>query len=197
MPALRYLLLLPLLAACQGPNPYVAASRPLPPAPAAAATHFDRSAYPAAPRDFARYRSWSWRDGQLPAGSAWADGALIAEALGNGLDQRGLRPSEGAADLQASIAVSLERRQYQQYDDYGSYYGHGPYGDRYGLYGSAPLLRTYEVEVAVVRIDLFDGASGQPLWSGSAEASSGGSQAERTEALRRAVQQALADYPPD
>ncbi|MWV15640.1 DUF4136 domain-containing protein [Pseudomonas sp. L-22-4S-12] len=197
MPALRYLLLLPLLAACQGPNPYVAASRPLPPAPAAAATHFDRSAYPAAPRDFARYRSWSWRDGQLPAGSAWADGALIAEALGNGLDQRGLRPSDGGADLQASIEVSLERRQYQQRDDYGSYYGHGPYGDRYGLYGSAPLLRTYEVEVAVVRIDLYDGQSGQPLWSGSAEATSAGSQAERAEALRRAVQQALADYPPD
>lgn len=197
MPVLRYLLLLPLLAACQSPNPYVAASRPLPPAPAAAATHFDRSAYPAAPRDFARYRTWNWRDGQLPAGSAWADGALIAEALGNGLDQRGLRPSEGAADLQASIAVSLERRQYQQRDDYGSYYGHGPYGDRYGLYGSAPLLRSYEVEVAVVRIDLYDGQSGQPLWSGSAEATSAGSQAERAEALRRAVQQALADYPPD
>ncbi|MWV12015.1 DUF4136 domain-containing protein [Pseudomonas sp. R-28-1W-6] len=197
MPVLRYLLLLPLLAACQSPNPYVAASRPLPPAPAAAATHFDRSAYPAAPRDFARYRTWNWRDGQLPAGSAWADGALIAEALGNGLDQRGLRPSEGAADLQASIAVSLERRLYQQRDDYGSYYGHGPYGDRYGLYGSAPLLRSYEVEVAVVRIDLYDGQSGQPLWSGSAEATSAGSQAERAEALRRAVQQALADYPPD
>lgn len=197
MPALRYLLLLPLLAACQSPNPYVAASRPLPPAPATAATHFDRSAYPAAPRDFARYRTWGWRDGQLPAGSAWADGALIAEALGTSLDQRGLRPSEGAADLQAGIAVSLERRQYQQRDDYGSYYGHGPYGDRYGLYGSVPLLRTYEVEVAVVRIDLYDGQSGQPLWSGSAEAASSGSQAERAEALRRAVRQALADYPPD
>ena len=37
------------LAACQSSNPYVAQSRPLPPAPAQAATTFDRSAYPAPP----------------------------------------------------------------------------------------------------------------------------------------------------
>ena len=68
------------LAACQGSNPYVASSNPLPPAPAQAATTFDRSAYPAPPRDYGRYRSWSWRNGQLPAGSASADPAQLAEA---------------------------------------------------------------------------------------------------------------------
>ena len=55
------------LAACQGSNPYVAQSRPLPPAPPQAATTFDRSAYPAPPRDYGRYRNWSWQGGQLPA----------------------------------------------------------------------------------------------------------------------------------
>ncbi|PXB78192.1 DUF4136 domain-containing protein, partial [Pseudomonas aeruginosa] len=61
------LLILPLLAslaalgACQGDNPYRASSLPYPPQPAAAANPgLDPGAYPAAPRDYARYRSWSW-----------------------------------------------------------------------------------------------------------------------------------------
>ena len=41
------------------------------------------------------------------------------------------------------------------------------------------------------------GASGQPLWHGSAEARSEGSQSERAEALRRAVEDALGAYPPE
>ncbi len=48
------------LAACSSPNPYSPQSTPLPPAPAAAAQIFDHSAYPAAPRDYGRYRSWAW-----------------------------------------------------------------------------------------------------------------------------------------
>ncbi len=49
---LRYLLLSTgaiLLFGCQANNPYQAQGLPLPAAPAAAATHFDKSAYPAVP----------------------------------------------------------------------------------------------------------------------------------------------------
>lgn len=192
------LLLLPLLAACQSPNPYQAESLPLPPAPSGAATTFDRSAYPAPPRDYGRYRSWSWQGGQLPAGSAWAGSELLAESLGNGLDQQGLRPAPAGqpGDLQVSASFALERRLRQYYDDYGAYYGHGRHWDRYGAWGSAPLLRSYEEEVAVVRVQLFDGRDGQPVWSGSGEARSGGSQRERADALRAAIKAALHDYPP-
>lgn len=198
---MKPLLLLPamvLLAACQSPNPYLANGKPLPPAPPQAANHFDSSAYPATPRDYGRYRDWRWFNGQLPAGSADVDSAELADIIRNGLEQRGLRPTQGnkAADLGVSAEVSLERRQYQVRDDYGSYYGHGPWGDHYGVYGSVPLTRTYEVEVAVVRIDLYDGASGEPVWSGSAEAQNDGNSRERAEALRRAVEDALGAYPP-
>ena len=191
--------LLLLLAACQSSNPYVADDQPLPPAPPGAAGHLDLSAYPAAARDFARYRDWAWRDGRLPGGSAWADAALVAETVAAGLEQRGLRPVRASkpADLLVSASLQLQKRQYQVRDDYGSYYGHGPYADHYGLYGSVPLVRTYEMEVAVVQIGLYDGASGELVWSGSAEAPSRGSQRERGEALRRAVEDALAAYPPD
>ncbi|MBM7061366.1 DUF4136 domain-containing protein [Pseudomonas sp. UL073] len=185
------------LAACQSPNPYTASSRPLPPAPPQAAQTLDLSAYPAAPRDFGRYRTWSWRD--APAGSTWASGELLREAVLNGLDQRGLRPAQAGkpSDLQASAALSVETRQYQTQDSFGTYYGSGPYwGDRYGMYGSVPLIRTYERQVVVVHIDLFDARDGQPVWSGSAEASAEGDQSARAGALRQAVNDALTQYPP-
>jgi len=184
------------LAACQSQNPYTAQSNPLPPAPAHAGSQLDLSAYPAPARDYAHYRNWAWRE--QPAGSAWASSALVQEALSNALDQRGLRPAQpgSSADLEVSTEMHLERRIRQVADRYGSYYGHDYYGDHLGLWGSAPLVRTYAEEVLVVRIDLFDGQDGQPVWSGSAEMLSDGSQAERIKALRAALQRALENYPP-
>ncbi|WP_079203260.1 DUF4136 domain-containing protein [Pseudomonas sp. CC6-YY-74] len=186
------------LAACQSQNPYTAQSNPLPPAPAQAASRVDLSAYPAPARDYARYRNWAWRDGRQPAGSAWASSALVQEALSNALDQRGLRPAQpgSAGDLEVSSELRLERRMRQVREDYGGYYGHGRHWDGYGLQGSAPLVRTYEEEVLIVRIDLFDAQDGQPVWSGSAQVLSAGSQAERATALREALQRALENYPP-
>lgn len=189
------------LAACQGSNPYVASSRPLPPAPPQAATTFDASAYPAAPRDYGRYRSWSWRNGQLPRASASTDPAQLADAISGALDQHGLRPARGASgDLLVSADVRLERRlrQVRDYDYYDPYYGPYPYGGvGFGAYGSVPVVRTYEVEVMVVRIDLFDARSGQPVWSASAESGSGkDSPRDREDALRESVSKALSGYPP-
>lgn len=196
------------LAGCQSTNPYVASSRPLPPAPALAANTFDASAYPAPPRDFGRYRSWAWHNDQLPAGGALAEPGQVAEAVSNALDQRGLRPARNdqARDLLVSAEVHTERRLRQVREDYSPYdaypYGYGGYGsvgryhNGYGVYGSVPLVRTYEVEVMVVRIDLFDARDGQAVWSASAETSSQGSQGEREDALRESVKKALSGYPP-
>ncbi|WP_372875540.1 DUF4136 domain-containing protein [Pseudomonas sp.] len=190
------LLVVLLLAACQGHNPYTAQSRPLPPAPVPAGSQLDLSAYPAPARDFARYRNWAWRE--QPAGSAWASSALVQEALSNALDQRGLRPAppDSAADLEVSTEMRLQRRIRQVADHYGGYYGHGRYWHDYGLWGRAPLARTYVEEVLVVNIDLFDGQDGQLVWRGSAEMLSDGSQAERSKALRAALRRALENYPP-
>lgn len=194
------------LAACQSDNPYRASSNPLPPAPVQAANTLDLSAYPAPPRDYARYRSWGWRNGQLPNGSAWADSAQIAEAVSNGLDQRGLRPAPASqhADLQVTAQTRMETRLRQVRDDYnepyyggsGVGYGRGPYGNRYGGYASVPIVRTYQEQVIVVSISLFDARNGQTVWSVSAETRNGNDQADRSKALREAVQKALSAYPP-
>ncbi|MDR7026135.1 DUF4136 domain-containing protein [Pseudomonas peli] len=197
MKRLGALLLMVSLAACQSDNPYTAESKPLPPAPAQAAQKLDLSAYPAKPRDFGRYLTWSWQ--RLPAGTAWASSEQVQEALSNALDQRGLRPHRAGktSDLKVSAELRLEQRLRQVTEHYGSQYGHSRYGNDYGMWGSAPLVRSYTEEVMVVRIELFDGQDGQPVWSASAETLSSGSQSERAAALRNAVQQALAAYPPN
>ena len=187
------------LAACSSPNPYSPQSTPLPPAPAAAAQTFDHSAYPAAPRDYGRYRSWAWQDGQLPAGAGWADPAQIAELLANSLDQHGLRPAQGGAraDLLVSSQIRTERRQVETYDDRGVYYGHSPYGNTYGVAGSVPLRRTYEEQYLIVQVRLIEAASGVEVWSNSAEnRSSDDDQAARNKVLRQTIQDALSNYPP-
>ena len=187
------------LTACSSPNPYSPQSTPLPPAPAAAAQTFDHSAYPAAPRDYGRYRSWAWQDGQLPAGAGWADPAQIAELLANSLDQHGLRPAQGGAkaDLLVSSQIRTERRQVETYDDRGAYYGHSPYGNTYGVAGSVPLRRTYEEQYLIVQVRLIEAASGVEVWSNSAEnRSSDDDQAARNKVLRQTIEDALNHYPP-
>lgn len=187
------------LGACSSSNPYVASSAPMPPAPAQAASTFDASAYPAPVRDYGAYRSWGWLNGQLPAGTAWADSAQIAEAVSGALDQRGLRPlhDNRAPDLLVSADVRLEKRLRQVQDDYGyGYGGYNRYGNGYGMYNSVPVVRTYEVTVAVARISLFDARTRQAVWSTSAETTSQGSLSERADSLRKAMQKAMAAYPP-
>ncbi|OYT97279.1 MAG: hypothetical protein CFE49_02760 [Pseudomonas sp. PGPPP3] len=188
-----------MLAACSSPNPYSPQSTPLPPAPAAAAQTFDRSAYPAAPRDYGRYRSWAWQNGQLPAGAGWADPAQIAELLANSLDQHGLRPTQGGAKaaLLVSSQIRTERRQVETYDDRGAYYGHSPYGNTYGMAGSVPLRRTYEEHYLIVQVRLIEAASGVEVWSNSAEnRTTDDGQAARNKVLRQTIQDALSNYPP-
>ncbi len=197
MKLLSLLLLLPALLACQSQNPYTATSNPLPPAPAQAAQQLDRSAYPAAPRDYGRYRTWSWQ--RLPTGTAWASAEQVQDALSNALDQRGLRPHRAgvASDLTVTAELRQEQRVRQVQDTYGGGYGNNRYGDQYGMWGSTPVVRSYTEEVMVLRIELFDGQDGQPVWSTRAETLIGGSQSERADALRNAMQKALAAYPPN
>jgi hypothetical protein len=200
MKPLGALLLLLSLTACQSPNPYVADGKPLPPAPAAAAHHIDRSAYPAKPRDFARYRTWRWQ--QLPAATSWASSEEIQQALSNALDQRGLRPqqNDAASDLLVRAELRQEQRLRQVADHYGSYYergyyDRGYYGDHYGMWGSTPTVRSYRENVLVVRIELYDKRDGQLVWSSSAETLANKDQ--RSQTLQQAVKLALDDYPPD
>jgi len=184
------------LSACQHDNPYTRAAAPIPDAPPASVATPDRSAYPAAPVEFSSYRTWSWRN--PPAGTGSLTPEELQEIVASALDQRGLRPPApgGAADLQITAHVRSEPRLRQVYDDYGSYYGRGRYGSDYGMRGHAPLVRTYEETVLVVHLELFDPRRAAVVWSNQAQARQGGDRSQLRDALRDAVDRALADYPP-
>ncbi|MEB0043230.1 MULTISPECIES: DUF4136 domain-containing protein [unclassified Pseudomonas] len=187
------------VSACQSSNPYVASSNPLPPAPQLATTAVDTSAYPAPTIDFGRYRNWTWVNGQLPGGSPFASPEQLADAVSNGLDQRGLRPamSNQPADLGVVADVHVETRLRQVREDaYGGGVGYGGYRSGGFGYATVPVERTYQVQVLVVRISLFDNRSHQPVWSASAETATGGDESGRAKALRQAVNRALTTYPP-
>ena len=118
--------------------------------------------------------------------------------LVDSLDQQGLRAAQNGSkpDLLVSSQVRMERRQVQDYDRGGAYYGNSPYGNTYGVGGSVPLRRSYTQNVLIVRVQFIDAASGQPIWSDSAENLSSDEQAERSKILRNTLQQALRSYPP-
>jgi len=182
------------LAACQSSNPYTSESAPIPPPPPI--EQIQAPTYPAAPRDFSSYRNWGWRS--PPAATASITAEELREMMIGALDQRGLRPAPANAkgDVQISVSANRGTRLRQTYDDYGPRIGAGRYYDHYGGWASTPVVRTYEEEVIVVRIEMFDGASGQLIWSNRGEARSSTKQAERIEAVREAINRALADYPP-
>ena len=183
------LLILPLLAslaalgACQGDNPYRASSLPYPPQPATAAN-------PGLDPGAAGVSGF-------PQG---LDDNQLRDAVSQQLDQRGLRPARpgSAADLQVSAFLRNELRTRQVTDYYGGYYGnYGGWRDPwYGYGASYPVTRSYTVQVTVVRVELNDARSGQPVWGNSAEFDSGDSASEQAKALREAVKRALSSYPP-
>lgn len=182
------------LAACQSTNPYQGESAPLPPAPPI--EQIQSPLYPAAPRDFSAYRSWSWY--APPAATASLSSEELQEMIAGALDQRGLRPApeHTGSDVRISASAALERRLRQAYDEYDPYFSSGRHGASYGTWYRAPMVRTWEEEVVSVRIQLHDASSGLVIWSNQAEARSAGSRSERKEAVREAVKRALADYPP-
>ena len=196
---MKYLLSLSLfllLGACQQtPNPYTDESIPYPPAPASAADNFDRSNYPPPQRDFALYRSWAWRNGELPAGSGWVSGQLFTDSISASLDQAGLRPVQENAqpDLLVSASVLTREVEINEPPDVGGFYGRGPYGDGYGVGASGPVNSTQQV--LRLQIDLFDARSGQLVWSGNSAQISGYGNADDAQTLREAVTKAMQSYP--
>lgn len=184
------------LAACQHNNPYQGQSTPVPPAPAMEQTQLPSAHYPATPWDFSVYRNWSWHS--PPAAVSSLSSQELQEVIAGALEQRGLRPATdpSGSDLRIAASVALERRLRQAYDDYDPYFATGRYGSGYGAWYRVPTVRTWEEEVVAVRIQLYDAKSSQVIWSNQAEARSADSRAGRKDAVRKAINRALADYPP-
>ena len=157
-----------------------------------------------ASRDFGAYRSWAWKEPALqyrpddPRIKSDLTEQRIRQAVGEQLDQRGLRPAAAGtrADLNAQAYLIVEDRQQQVSTNYGGAWG-GPWNGYWG----APMYnetRNITYKVATLQIDLLDGKDGKLVWRGSAEKAidSSPTPAERSAAISEAVTKILATYPP-
>ncbi|WP_285431908.1 DUF4136 domain-containing protein [Pseudomonas sp. fls2-241-R2A-110] len=157
-----------------------------------------------ASRDFAAYRSWSWKEPALqyrpddPRIKSDLTEQRIRESVADQLDQRGLRPaatgSKGNLDVQTYLII--EERQQQVTTNYG-----GGWGNPWNGYWGAPMYnetRNISYKVATIQIDLLDGQDGKLVWRGSDEQmlSRTTNPSDRSNAIRETVGRILANYPP-
>ncbi|WP_223529911.1 DUF4136 domain-containing protein [Pseudomonas sp. GL-R-19] len=157
-----------------------------------------------ASRDFAAYRSWTWKEPALqyrpddPRIKSDLTEQRIRQAVADQLDQRGLRPAAAGAkgDLNVQAYLIVEERLQQVTTNYGGGWGY-PW---HGYYG-APMYnetRNVSYKVATIQIDLLDGKDGKLVWRGSDEQilSRTPNPTDRRDAIWQTVTRILANYPP-
>ena len=159
-----------------------------------------------ASRDFAAYRSWSWKEPALqyrpddPRIKSDLTEQRIRQSVSDQLDQRGLRPAAGGqkGDLSVQTYLIVEQRQQQVTTNYG---GGAAWGNPWNGYWGGPMYnetRNVSYKVAIIQIDLLDGKDGKLVWRGSDEQilSRTPNPSDRSTAIRETVGRILANYPP-
>ena len=157
-----------------------------------------------ASRDFAAYRSWTWKEPALqyrpddPRIKSDLTEQRIRQSVADQLDQRGLRPAAGSShgDLEVQTYLIIEERQQQVTTNYG-----GAWGNPWNGYWGAPMYnetRNISYKVATIQIDLLDGKDGKLVWRGSDEQmlSNSPDPSSRSNAIRETVNRILSNYPP-
>jgi hypothetical protein len=157
-----------------------------------------------ASRDFAAYRSWSWKEPALqyrpddPRIKSDLTEQRVRQAVADQLDQRGLRPAAPGTrgDVSVQTYLIVEERQQQVTTHYG-----GAWGNPWNGYWGGPMYnetRNVSYKVATIQIDLLDGKDGKLVWRGSDEQmlSRSPNPADRSAAIRETVGRVLANYPP-
>lgn len=159
-----------------------------------------------ASRDFAGYRSWTWKQPALqyrpddPRIKSDLTEQRILDAVRGQLDQRGLREAQASSkgDLNIQTYLIVENRQQQYTSSYGGYGGYGMWGNYWG--GPAYYeTRTYDYKVATIQVDMLDAHDGRLVWRGSAEQVMNNYLAgpsERNTAIEQTVAKVLSKYPP-
>lgn len=153
-----------------------------------------------ASRDFAAYRSWSWKDPALqyrpddPRIKSDLTEQRIRQSVADQLDQRGLRPAAAGkkGDVSVQTYLIVEDRQQQVTTNYG-----GAWGNPWNGYWGGPMYnetRNISYKVAIIQIDLLDGKDGKLVWRGSDEQilSRSPNPSDRSTAIRETVGRILA-----
>ncbi|MCY1398316.1 hypothetical protein D9M71_133450 [compost metagenome] len=158
-----------------------------------------------ASRDFAAYRSWTWKEPALqyrpddPRIMSDLTDQRVRQAVSDQLDQRGLRPAPASnkGDLNIQTYLIVEDRQQLITTNYG-----GAWNGYWGNYWGGPMYnetRSVDYKVATIQVDMFDAHDGRLVWRGSAEQVMRNyppTPNERATAIQETVAKALSNYPP-
>jgi hypothetical protein len=140
--------------------------------------------------DFAKYRTFSFREGQTPRNPQAARSVKYAVELA--LEGKGLKAVEGGGDL--LIYGHFVRDEKWEVETYG-YYSTGWYG--WG-YGGVATTSVRKIPVGTLMIDLVDSASKELVWRGVVkdEISQDLYPEEREKKAIRVAKELFAGYPP-
>ena len=190
------------LFGCQAPNPYQAQSTPLPPAPAAAATYFDVSAYPASSEN-KTYNYWCWYEVNLtPVLNQDTAQRVLAEQL----EQFGLRAAPSMQQCELKVRLSNQYSQRRRHSDYNyptAHYGYGygcdyPFNDRYRYSGvgvDVPITsRSYTEHYLQLTLTFIDAQTHTMVWQAQSETASHQQGNSSEKALRQAINSMLKRY---
>lgn len=150
--------------------------------------------------DFSKFSTYTWLDTEGDDIDAITD-SRIRSSIDAGLAARGLQKDGESADLAIGYQVTTaERRSYNTVNTgWGGGYGWGGYG--WGGYGmSMGSSTTYENvwEEGSLIVGMFDGASKNLVWTGTATAALDDSRTpqQRQQLVDDAVTKMLQDFPP-
>lgn len=157
-------------------------------------------------RDFAGYRSWSWKEPGVqfqpndPRLHSDLTEQRIRQAIAGQLEQRGLRPAAAGqtADINIQTWLIVENRQQLVSTQYGGGWG-GPWGGYWGYPAINNETRSVDYQVTTLQIDVLDGKDGKLVWRGSTEQilnDNPDNPAARDTAIRTTVAKILSQYPP-
>jgi len=141
--------------------------------------------------DFARYKTWSWKDDGSIRDAVWK--RRVQAVLEDELAKHGLTRSEPNADLWLAVHWRLTTEQHV------SSYSPAVWGYGYGPYWAAPAMTTvYEIPAGTMIVDLVDVGKKEIVWRGTAsqEIQSNKENAEREDRLREILARLFAGYPP-
>jgi hypothetical protein len=140
--------------------------------------------------DFARYKTWSWKDDGSIRDAVWK--RRVQSVLEDELGKHGLTRSEPNADLWLAVHWRLSTE--EQVVSYSPGWGYG-----WGPYWAAPAMTTiYTIPAGSMIIDLVDVGKKEIVWraSASGELRANKENEEREQRLREILAQLFAHYPP-
>ena len=142
--------------------------------------------------DFSKYHTYTWVESKNQYPVPTVD-AQIKQSFDTQLAARGLKKSDGAADLNVDYQTAIKQQEtWVAYEDWTAGAGAGWGANR------LPKHKKVTIDVGTLCVDMYDTAAKQLVWTGSASRTlnPNSSGKDRQKNVDKAAKKLLANYPP-